>query len=172
MLSASTSKSIEDPWINMEPVPVGVVPTGRGTPDLFVTVERAGQPVLRIDVYAESFTGPFCEAIIWKTFIVIGWNDAVHFVDISSHRAHSIPCDGYFGSFHPLDDSLLIADAVHIIRVDDRGQQVWKSEHVGIDGVVIDRVEEGLILGDGEWDPPGGWKPFRLLLESGQPAAK
>jgi hypothetical protein len=172
MLSASTSNTIDDPWTNMEPVRVGVVPPGRGTPDLFVTVERDGQPFLRIDVYAEYSTGPYCEAILWKTFAVIGWNDVVHFVEINSRRAHSLRCDGYFGSFRALDDSLLIADAARIHRIDDRGQQVWKSDEIGIDGVVIDRVEEGIILGEGEWDPPGGWKPFRLLLESGEPPAR
>jgi hypothetical protein len=172
MLSASTSKMFDHPWTDMEPVRVGPVPSGRGTPDLFVTVSRDGQPLLRIDVYAEYFTGPYCEAIIWKSFTVIGWNDVVHFIDINSRRAHSIRCDSYFGSFRPLDESLLIADAAYIVCVDDRGQLVWKSGHVGIDGVVIDRIENGLILGEGEWDPPGGWKPFRLLLESGQPAAR
>lgn len=168
MLSVSTSTTIDDPWADMEPVRVGAVPLGRGTPDLFVTVSRDGQPLLRIDVHAECFTGPFCEAIVWKSFAVIGWNDVVHFIDVDSRLTRSIRCECYFGSFRPLDETLLIADAARIVCVDDRAQQLWKSERVGVDGVVIDRIVDGLVLGEGEWDPPGGWRPFRLLLASGQ----
>lgn len=39
--------------------------------------------------------------------------------------------------------------------------------NIAIDGVVVNSVEDGLILGEGDWDPPSGGKPFPVRLESG-----
>jgi len=70
-----------------------------------------------------------------------------------------------------LDDRLLIADATRLTSIDEHGETLWVSDTLGIDGVVVDDVQEGVIVGQGEWDPPGGWKPFRLSLASGRSVA-
>jgi hypothetical protein len=44
----------------------------------------------------------------------------------------------------------------------------WRAENHGMDGVVIERVENGVIRGAGEWDRPGGWRPFTISLRSGR----
>lgn len=43
------------------------------------------------------------------------------------------------------------------------------TEQLGIDGVVVSivDVEKSLVHGQGEWDPPGGWKPFTVRLGDG-----
>jgi hypothetical protein len=168
MLRASLTNAIDRPWTDMEPVRVGVVPPGRGTPDAFVTVERGGQPMLRIDAYAKSFPGPFREAIVWKSFAVLGCSDVVHLIDPESRLVQTIRCDGYFGHLYPTEHSLLVADASRLICIDQGGRPAWESAVLGIDGVVVDQVRDGVIFGQGEWDPPGGWKPFRLSLASGR----
>lgn len=44
----------------------------------------------------------------------------------------------------------------------------WTSEPLGIDGVVVHDVRD-TILGEGEWDPPGGWLGFFLRVADGRP---
>jgi hypothetical protein len=63
-------------------------------------------------------------------------------------------------------------DACRLISINERGEQSWASEPLGIDGVVVDEVQDGVIIGQGEWDPPSAWRPFRLSLESGEALAR
>ncbi|CCJ79088.1 hypothetical protein QNZ44_001398 [Enterobacter kobei] len=46
---------------------------------------------------------------------------------------------------------------------------LWKSRQCAIDGVIITSIENETVLGLGEWDPPGGWEPFKLDLKTGIP---
>jgi hypothetical protein len=48
------------------------------------------------------------------------------------------------------------------------GNLVWQSDVLGIDGVIVDDVDNALIRGRGEWDPPGGWKPFAVSVKTGR----
>jgi hypothetical protein len=44
----------------------------------------------------------------------------------------------------------------------------WKSEPLGSDGVVVTQIVPAIIRGEGDWDPPGGWRPFTVLAANGQ----
>jgi hypothetical protein len=154
----------------MEPCRIGRVPLGLGTPDAFVIVERDGRPDLRIDAYSK-WEGPFCEVVIWRDFVVLGWSDVVYLVELTSRRVRTLKCDSYFGHLYPFDTSLLVASASELICVNERGDEAWRCGNLGIDGVVVDRVADGFIDGQGEWDPPGGWRPFRLTAITGEPAS-
>jgi len=163
---ASFQTSLEDPWRFMHPIRVGRVPLGEPEPSCWVTVERDGSPVARIDAYAE-YDGPFTELIVWGKFVVLGLDRAAHLIDPLSRQSLSIECDGYFGHLYPLDDRLLIATASALICLDQEGKTVWMRESLGMDGVVVERIADGIVAGKGEWDPPGGWQPFRLFLTTG-----
>jgi len=45
---------------------------------------------------------------------------------------------------------------------------LWRSDCLGIDGVMVDQVADGIIRGKGEWDPPGGWRPFQVRFATGR----
>lgn len=47
------------------------------------------------------------------------------------------------------------------------GRVLWRGDRLGIDGVIIDGVEDGVIHGHAEWHPPGGWRPFHRELADG-----
>ena len=55
-----------------------------------------------------------------------------------------------------------------IYRIAPNGLIEWKSDLVGIDGVIVQDIHGNTIEGVGEWDPPGDWQPFRVRLDSGQ----
>ena len=58
-------------------------------------------------------------------------------------------------------------EAIAWAEFDRNGSIVWQSTELGVDGVVVSGVADGVIEGEGEWDPPGGWRRFRILLSSG-----
>lgn len=171
MILAELRKAIDDPWRRFEPIPVGGVPAGLGSPDAYVTIERDGQPFARIDVW-QSRSGPFEHVSVWGRFVVLGLGDRVHLVDPITRDATSFVCDGYFGRVYPVGDALLIADSARLSCLDAHGAKVWESDPLGIDGVVVEDVRDSVVVGSGEWDPPGGWRPFMLSLSTGKPTTR
>lgn len=167
MYTAALHNTIDAPWTAMEPIRVGPVPTAIGTPGAYVTVERDGKTFARIDVYPLHGC-PFVELAIWGAFVVIGWGNEAHLVDPATRGVRSISCDSYFGHLYPLDDRLLIASASDLICINEQGEPIWRSGCLGVDGVVVDRTDAHVIVGQGEWDPPGGWRSFRLSRASGK----
>ena len=157
--------SLDDPWRFMDSIRVGPVPT-RGPEPHYITVERDGLPVARIDAYADH-RGPFTELITWGRFVVLGWDAVVHLIDPLTRQVLDVHCNGYFGHLYPLADRLLIGTASELTCLDDRGAILWRRPDLGIDGVIVDSTGEGVIRGQGEWDPPGGWQPFRVSLDDG-----
>lgn len=169
MIQVEFRATIDPPWTAMAPVQVGFVPPGHGSPAVFVIVERDSVPLLRVDVYAEDcFCAPRQDAIVWGDLVAIGFGARLHFASLASRTNKTWSLGGYFGAFYLLPSQLLVADAERLHCFDQRGALVWRSDVVGCDGVVVEKVEQGLIEGSGEWDPPGGWKPFRLSLASGR----
>jgi hypothetical protein len=159
---------IHEPWLKMKPIRIGSVPKALGTPDLFFMVIKDKQPLLRVDYYKGDECYCFEEAIIWNDHLAIGIGHCVFLVDIESRKVLQWDLGCYFGSFFPQKDYLLAASAQKIQRINPDGTLRWISNDIGIDGVRIDRIEDDIIHGEGEWDPPGGWKPFRVELDTGK----
>ncbi len=163
--------TIDSPWIGMNPTRIGDIPAGMGTPDKYILLTQNDQPVLRVDAYPsteESF--PFNDAIIWHGFLVIGWGDCAYLIDIDSGLATKHSLGMYFGHVYADGEYLLVASGDRLRRFRRDGSIQWTSDVLGIDGVIVGDVTDGIICGDGEWDPPGGWHPYRVYLDSGQHA--
>jgi hypothetical protein len=165
VIRAAFRDTIDPPWTGMNPVAVGAVPSGAGTPSTYVVVERDGAPLLRIDVHDEP--AAFQDVIGWANLIVFGFGDCVHFVSPGSRQTVTVRLSDYFGHLYPVEGRLLVADARCLRCFDENGSLLWRSSQLAIDGVVVERVADGVVVGEGEWDPPGGWRPFRVLLSTG-----
>jgi hypothetical protein len=160
---------IETPWLGTKRIPVGQITHAQATPELYVLVEKAGTPHLRIDLYADSEEARnFQQAIIWLSWVVIGYGSGLHFISIHGGTAKTFELDDYFSNLYPSADFLLVASGSGLIRFDKDAQIVWRNDSLGVDGVIVHKVSNGIISGEGEWDPPGGWKSFQLNLESGK----
>ena len=180
MFRAEFRETLDAPWTALEPVGIGAAPPGESTPDIIVTVTRDEIPILRIDVYQrEPAHYAFQDAIIWGEFIVIGFGGHVHLVSIASHRTATLSLDGYFGHLYPAGDHLLAADATRLHCFGRDGRVVWQSRALGIDGVLVHGVEDGVVTGVAQVELPidfsdlndvGNWSAFRLLLASGRDA--
>jgi hypothetical protein len=47
-------------------------------------------------------------------------------------------------------------------------KRLLEDRNARSDGVVVVAIDDNVVLGQGEWDPPGGWRPFQVSLESGE----
>lgn len=162
--------TIESPWTEIEPVRLGEVPSALGTPDRYLTVEDDDGLRLRVDIYGSvDECQAFEECQVWSGFVILGRGEHLYLVEPREPKTAVIELGSYFGHMYPGDGYLLVASAERLIRVQPDGAVLWASGRLGIDGVVVDEVTGGIVKGGGEWDPPGGWCPFRLSLETGRP---
>lgn len=154
----------------MKPLCVGTVPSRNPGADAYVVVWDDDTPHLRIDAFSSIRGGPFSACICWGRFVLLGWCDVVHAINLTTQQIADIPCDDYFESFKPIDgEKLLIATSARLICIDDGGGVISRTEPLGIDGVVVNRISDaGIIEGEGEWDPPDGWRPFRVFKRDGR----
>src|SRR5262245_37340354 len=171
MNRATFLTTLDLPWTQMEPVRLGRVASGGGTPDRFMTVESSEGPLLRVDLYRSSDECfAFDDVCIWSRVVAIGWGHHLYMIDPRTRATLSLDLGAYFGHVYPVEQYLLVASAESLFRIDSDGSLLWRADHLGIDGVVVERVEMGVIKGQGEWNPPGGWLPFQVNLDTGQRA--
>lgn len=149
---------------------VHVGPEGPAPKRCVLVETDAGQPLLRIDVYASRDAEVFAfeDARVWQRWVVIGLGHFVHLVGLEGQASRSLALGGYFAQLHPGEDFLLVASGEQLFRTEPDGSTRWRSAALGVDGVVVDRVDADVIEGQGEWDPPGGWRPFTLSVATGQ----
>ena len=173
MLSVKQLATIDFPWTTMQPLRLGEVPSGLGTPDLFVTISDGERALLRVDLYGDSSseTLTFQDALVWCERVFVGYGHRVYVIEPKNQLASEIFLGtgwGYFGAFYAGQDYLLVASGERLLRLAPDGSVMWNTPNLGLDGVGVKSVENGLVLGEGEWDPPGGWKAFVLRLDSGE----
>jgi hypothetical protein len=155
------------PWITMEGVRLCPYQVRKRAPDLYGLVEQAGVRVMRLDLYRQESCSDFRDVIVLrKQWLVIAYCDYLYFVSLHTNKVHAHALDGYFGSLEGLANHLLVADARRLMCFDEETNLLW-SVYLGIDGVVF-AVEGEVVVGEAEIDPPGGWVPFRVALQSGK----
>ena len=168
-------------WSAVRRVAVGEASRQQGGPDSYVLVRVGGRPALRIDVYYpvdEYHLG--AEAESWGGWIIVGFGARAALVsqDLASQGGGAVreialsdpaapDSFDYFCSLHSEAEYFFITSGQRVFRIGADGTLLWKSPAVGLDGVLVSSVAAGRVEGRGEWDPPGGWAPFTLSLESG-----
>lgn len=75
--------------------------------------------------------------------------------------------DSYFGYLYPIPAGVLVSSGSSLFRFGQDGRIVWLCRSLGVDGVVVHDVRDGVVVGAAELDPPGEWKPFRVALADG-----
>ncbi|HET7232169.1 MAG TPA: hypothetical protein VFJ16_19335 [Longimicrobium sp.] len=157
-------------WAAVQTVSIGRAPAGGGTPELYLLVERDDGERIRVDLWTDRSAELYhrTEAVAWAGWVVIGLGYAVYLLDPGSRDVRTIRLPLYFDRFVEGDDWLLAVSGAGITRLNRRGEVDWENAGVAVDGVTIEDVRDGVITGDAEWDPPGGWRPFRVDLATGR----
>jgi len=164
------AKSVDDVWCRIPRVVAGRRKHTDGTPDYFVLIRENNAPLLRVDLFAETDeVFAFQDWVAWQNTVALGWGNRISLVRLDTQTAREFPLGAYFGSmkFVSPERGLLVASAERLFLIHLDGALAWQSDALGLDGVVIREIANGIVSGEGEWDPPGGWKPFQVRLNSG-----
>ena len=145
------------------------VPLGEGSTAIYLMIQHQGMPwlVLAMNRSVRPEYWFRQDAIAWKEVLVVGVAERIYMLTPSGNLICSIVLNDYFCEFSSDNDWLLVATGSRVHRLDNLGQLIWTSPPVANDGVVIGHVTDWLIQGEGQWDPPGGWRPFSLNLSNG-----
>ncbi|MGB6632028.1 MAG: hypothetical protein WBE52_12385 [Terriglobales bacterium] len=168
MLGVSYQSAIQFPWTTMPPLLLGNLPSGLGTADLFIAITDNGRPILRVDLYAECESTPFKDAVVWGNLVFVGYGDAIYVIDPGLRSGSIIALNSYFAAFYSASEYLLVASGTGLVRLSPEGDVIWRSPNLALDGVIVTGVDDTLVKGEGEWDPPGGCKSFMLRIDSGE----
>jgi hypothetical protein len=69
----------------------------------------------------------------------------------------------------PSGDLALVTTYTDVVALSPDGSEKWRRE-LAIDGVTIESIDDGVVHGTFCMDPPDGWLPFSLHLDSGKDA--
>ena len=169
MALAQFSSEILVGWDTAERISVGLRPQPSVRPDTYVLADCDGVR-LCIEIYAPPLQDmPFSDVAVWHGLVVIGYGSTLYLVRIADRWNTYLPIGGYFGSLAIGDGYCLVATDSDILRLSADGTISWRQNGLALDGVLINRVKDGVIDASGQWDPPDAeWLEFRLDLETGQ----
>jgi hypothetical protein len=100
--------------------------------------------------------------------VFVGYGEAIYVIDPELWSGSISPLNSYFAAFYSASEYLLVASGKGLLRLSPEGEVIWRSPNLALDGVIVTGVDDTLVKGEGEWDPPGGCKSFMLRLDSGE----
>jgi hypothetical protein len=133
----------------------------------YVLVAGNEKPALRLDVYAGGGCFLREQATIWNGMVAVGLGTSAFLVDLRTRAATALVVDGYFSDFWSSHEMLLVIDATGIARIEKGGLVKWSSRNLGVDGIEVREVKDGMIFGRGCTDPPESSKSFALSVDTG-----
>ena len=172
-ISVATRDTLDPAWAHLPPLHLGPV-SPAVPPAWHVILLRADRPTLRCDVHRDperDLVVSRSEALLWSGLLAVGYGRTCHFIDLERLTVHPFALDGgafdYFMGFHPQEGDLLIASGTDLRRLGRDLGLIWRAANLAVDGVCVGAIEGGVIYGDGERDPPGGWVPFAVDWATG-----
>ncbi|MEZ4301475.1 MAG: dual specificity protein phosphatase family protein [Polyangiaceae bacterium] len=164
----SIFRTLEEPWRSVTPVIAGRKSASGKEPHCHIGTHHRGARV-RVEVHVDPDEHCFREqAMLVGGALFIGAGSGLIFVDLATREVQYLHLDSYFGHLYRLDDGVLAASGRSLHRVGMDGRAQWTAADIACDGVLVHEIRDGVIHGEAEMDPPGGWQPFRLSLDSGR----
>jgi hypothetical protein len=121
------------------------------------------------EIRHEYYVMPFSEAVKEGSVLAVGIYDHFYLFNISSNKSMlALKLNFYFNKLYWYNDDFFVTDACEMYRINTFGQVKWKSNTLGIDGVLIHKFNEGKIYGSGQIDPPDTWDEFILDINTGR----
>lgn len=135
----------------------------------YVTGYTDGLPVEVYGIGHDYKSGSFKQAIRFKDLLLIGLGEYFYAYDISKKELKVVSVlQFYFSKIYVFDERFLVCDACNIYCYNKDCQLIWRADNLGIDGVIINQFTNGILIGEGENDPPGGWITFKIDFQTGK----
>ena len=112
--------------------------------------------------------GPFKQVMIENNILAVGYEQFFYLFNLTENKSLVVlGMHGYFGNLYHNGNFFYVADAGGLHCINNTGTIIWHNKSLGIDGVIINDFADTVITGQGEWDPPGGWRDFILDKQTG-----
>lgn len=129
----------------------------------------------RVDVLSNAGASCSQDVRCVGSLVFIGFGRYVFVLDAKAGEVIGHRLDGYFGRMYddsdfgnlPTKFSVLVTSASEALAFSTTGEVLWVQENLGIDGVLLHAADSRQFDGEGEWDPPGGWRKFSVLADTG-----
>lgn len=129
----------------------------------------------RVDLLSSFGVSCFQDVRCVGSLVFIGFGRYVFILDAKSGEVIGHRLDGYFGHMYdgsdfenlPAKFSVLVTSASEALAFSMAGELLWVRGNLGIDGVLLHAADSRQFDGEGEWDPPGGWRKFSVLADTG-----
>ncbi|MDM2932984.1 hypothetical protein [Citrobacter sp. Cu233] len=163
---------------------IDVNPFGtNGEKERRLLIRKDGEPILILQLYVRAdeegwlISSAFSDFLLNESLVAIICGDHFHVFEMATHSFRSHPLGDYVSHIYSVPDihsdrlhnRVLVTTYSHVFLMDIAAGILWKSRQCAIDGVIITSIENETVLGQGEWDPPGGWESFKLDLKTGIP---
>ncbi|MEB7584133.1 hypothetical protein NGC36_02430 [Serratia rubidaea] len=163
---------------------IDVNPFGpNGEKDRRLLISQNAEPILILQLYVRAdedgwlISSAFSGFLLNESHVATICGDHFHVFDMATYSFISHPLGDYVAHIYSvpdinsdrLHDRVMVATYCHVFLIDISEGILWKSSQCAIDGVIITSIENDTVLGQGEWDPPGGWESFKLDLKTGIP---
>ncbi|GKX57427.1 hypothetical protein SOASR030_35390 [Leminorella grimontii] len=148
-----------------------------------VLVSVNEKPQLFLNIYAALDTDGwileqcFKEIKVNQSTVAILHGMHVHLFDVETHNVTSISLDDYVGNLYSIPDvysdelteNFIVTTFEYTFFINIKTGIKWRSEPCAVDGVNIHDINENIISGSGDWEPPSSdWVPFTLDLNTGR----
>jgi hypothetical protein len=134
----------------------------------YLLITDANIPKNVFEIRYLAHCSPFKEALKIDNILAVGHEEHFYLYDLVANRnILTLNIYGYFGNINFNEGYFYVADASSIYCIDKKGVVIWENTNLGIDGVIINDFSENEIIGSGEWDPPNGWRKFKLDKKTG-----
>jgi hypothetical protein len=153
-------------------VPRSVGGSGSTAPDCFELWEK-GSLVWRVNIAWEYVCSPFQAQLYWQqaNAVLFGANDEFYALAVADgavilHR--KVPM--YFGYFaiNPFHDMLFVLAGQEVLAFNSHLQEIWSTQGLAVDGVVLKEIGENSLIVEAEMDPPGGWQRVIIDIKTGR----
>ncbi|TGM58572.1 hypothetical protein [Leptospira adleri] len=144
----------------MDPIVIGHRAANLPTADAFLVVDDPAG-LFRFDVYFRELAMP-PKAWRWDSVFIISGGPYLSLFNIANANLITVPIDAYVTAIYAQARQLFVSTASEVLCFDDNLDLIESYHNLGIDGVTIENVTNDSIAGAGEWDPPGGWRTFKI----------
>jgi hypothetical protein len=161
-------------WRDVTQLLIGASNTDRTV--AHVGIETSAGLRLRIDIGERQECACFQDVRLTGSRAYIGYGSRLFVIDMNTLQFSIHDMQGYFAHLYTAGElgataapfAVLASSASELLAFDEEGGLIWKTGGLGIDGVVVNEAFDGVLRGEGEWDPPDGWRPLTLLQASGE----
>ncbi len=131
---------------------------------IFVIIEDDGNELFNLQINCEYYCALFRGVTVWNNIVVIGFDTQCYLFNMETKQVVRHKLNSYFDSFYTHDDFVFICSASNINCFNKNGEFVWRSDKLGTDSVKINRIEEDVIFGSGDWGGKTRWKDFEIAI--------